>query len=218
MTPLCPPTITGVVQLSPVQARVIGSLIEKELTTPDNYPLSMNALLLACNQSSNRHPVMRLDEATVSNALENLRAGQLVRIVYSRSNRVDKWRHALDEAMALERPAIALLGLLLLRGPQTVAELRARTERLHPFADLDEAEAELTRLSGRPEALVVRLERQPGHKEPRWCQLLTGAPPVPSEWEAASGREPVVAGPGTAARLDALEARVTDLEARLAGR
>ncbi|HUQ40272.1 MAG TPA: DUF480 domain-containing protein [Acidimicrobiales bacterium] len=202
-------------QLTPVQARVVGSLIEKELATPDNYPLSMNALLLACNQATARHPVMQLDEPTVSNALANLRAEQLVRIVYSRSNRVDKWRHALDEALAIERPALALLAVLMLRGPQTTAELRTRTERLNPFADVAELEDELRRLAGRPEPLAARLERQPGHKEPRWAQLLTGPPPSPEEWESSAGRDPVATGPGTAARLDALEARVAALEERL---
>jgi uncharacterized protein YceH (UPF0502 family) len=158
---------------------------------------------------------MALDEPTVSNALANLRAEQLVRIVYSRSNRVDKWRHALDEALAIEPPALALLAVLMLRGPQTTAELRSRTERLNPFADTDELEDELRRLAERPEPLAARLERQPGQKEPRWAQLLTGAPPAPSEWESAAGRDPVAVGPGTAARLDALEARVAALEERL---
>src|ERR671916_2486277 len=106
-------------QLTPVQVRVLGSLIEKERTTPDNYPLTMNGLLAACNQTTNRNPVTRLDEATVGNALVNLRADNVVRIVYSRSNRADKYRHALGEILPVEPEHLALLSVLMLRGPQT---------------------------------------------------------------------------------------------------
>ncbi len=160
--------------LTPVQARIVGCLIEKEMTTPDNYPLTMNALLSACNQTSNRSPVTRLDEATVSNALENLRAVKIVRIVYSRSNRADKFRHVLDEALAVEPDILAVLSVLMLRGAQTASELRSRTERLHPFADQEDVEDTLRRLASRQEPLVARLERQPGQKENRWAHLLGG--------------------------------------------
>jgi uncharacterized protein len=160
------------VKLTPVQARIIGCLIEKEMATPDNYPLTMNGLLAACNQTSNRNPVTRLEEPTVSNALENLRAMNLVRIVYSRSNRADKFRHVLNEALALEPEELALLCVLMLRGPQTTSELRTRTERLHPFEDLDEVDEALRRLADRSEPLVARLERRPGQKENRWAHLL----------------------------------------------
>jgi len=162
------------VNLTPVQARIVGCLIEKEMTTPDNYPLTMNALLSACNQTSNRSPVTRLDEATVSNALENLRAVKIVRIVYSRSNRADKFRHVLDEALAVEPDILAVLSVLMLRGAQTASELRSRTERLHPFADQEDVEDTLRRLASRQEPLVARLERQPGQKENRWAHLLGG--------------------------------------------
>jgi len=162
------------VNLTPVQARIVGCLIEKEMTTPDNYPLTMNALLAACNQTSNRNPVTRLEEATVSNALENLRAVKVVRIVYSRSNRADKFRHVLDEVLAVEPEAMAVLSVLMLRGPQTAGELRSRTERLHPFADQGEVDESLRRLGSRQEPLVARLERHPGQKETRWAHLLGG--------------------------------------------
>jgi len=162
------------VNLTPVQARIVGCLIEKEMTTPDNYPLTMNALLSACNQTSNRSPVTRLDEATVSNALENLRAVKIVRIVYSRSNRADKFRHVLDEALAVEPDILAVLSVLMLRGAPTASELRSRTERLHPFADQEDVEDTLRRLASRQEPLAARLERQPGQKENRWAHLLGG--------------------------------------------
>jgi uncharacterized protein YceH (UPF0502 family) len=162
------------VNLTPVQARIMGCLIEKEMATPDNYPLTMNALLAACNQTTNRNPVTKLDEATVGNALLNLRAENLVRIVYSRSNRADKYRHVLDEMLDLEPPHLALLSVLMLRGPQTASELRARTERLHPFESQDEVDDGLRQLAHRPEPLVARLERRPGQKESRWAHLLGG--------------------------------------------
>ncbi len=160
--------------LTPVQSRIVGCLIEKEMATPDNYPLTMNGLLAACNQTTNRNPVTKLDEATVSNALENLRAANIVRIVYSRSNRADKYRHVLHEMLALEPEHLALLSVLMLRGPQTASELRARTERLHPFADQEEVDDALRQLVGRNEPLVARLERRPGQKEGRWAHLLGG--------------------------------------------
>ncbi|MGH9267019.1 MAG: DUF480 domain-containing protein, partial [Acidimicrobiales bacterium] len=117
-----------------MQVRIVGSLIEKEMATPDNYPLTMNALLAACNQTTNRSPVVSYNEPTLSLALENLRAEQVVRIVYSRSNRAPKWRHVLDDVLGLDRAERALVSVLMVRGPQTAAELRARCERLHPFA------------------------------------------------------------------------------------
>lgn len=152
----------------------MGCLIEKEMATPDNYPLTMNALLAACNQTSNRNPVTKLEEPTVGNALENLRAMNVVRIVYSRSNRADKYRHVLGEMLALEPEQLALLAVMMLRGPQTASELRMRTERLHPFSDQEEVDEALRRLAGRSEPLVARLERRPGQKEHRWAHLLGG--------------------------------------------
>jgi uncharacterized protein YceH (UPF0502 family) len=197
-------------QLSLVQSRVVGSLLEKELTTPDNYPLSMNSLLAACNQSSNRNPVVSYDEPTVSNAIENLRALNLVRVVYSRSNRVDKYRHVLDEVLGLEAPERALMSVLLLRGPQTAAELRARTERLHRFDDEVGLEAELERLAQRQEPMVTRLDRRPGQKEPRWAQLLGKAEKF--EEEPTDDREARSPRPD---RMATLEAKVEHLEAEV---
>lgn len=199
--------------MTPVQQRVVGCLVEKELTTPDQYPLSMNALLAACNQTTNRDPVVQLDERVVSNALENLKADGMVRVVFSRGNRVDKYRHVLPEALGLDRPGLALLTVLLLRGPQTAAELRARTERLHAFAGGDDVEAVLSGLAEREPALVTLLPRQPGRKEPRWAHLLgaaAAAAPAPDEPPAVA----LVAAPDDD-RLAALEQRVAALEARL---
>ena len=200
--------------MTPVQQRVIGCLIEKELTTPDQYPLSMNALLAACNQTTNRDPVAQLDQRVVENALENLKADGLVRVIFSRGNRVDKYRHVLDEKLDVAQPEVAVLAVLLLRGPQTAAELRARTERLHAFASTDDVESLLERLAARDPALATLLPRQPGRKEPRWAHLLGAAAavaPVAEEPPAVA----VVAPSGDADRLAALEERVAALEARL---
>ena len=161
-------------ELTPVQQRVVGALAEKELTTPDNYPLSMNALLAACNQSTNRDPVVDYDERVVSNALENLKSAGIVRVVYSRGMRVDKYRHVLPEALGVDGAGLALLTVLLLRGPQTVAELRTRTERMHAFAGPAEVDAGLDGLARRDPVLVALLARRPGQKEPRWMHLLAG--------------------------------------------
>ncbi|HTJ75893.1 MAG TPA: YceH family protein [Acidimicrobiales bacterium] len=215
--------------LTPVQARIVGCLIEKEMATPDNYPLTMNGLLAACNQTSNRNPVTRLEEPTVSNALENLRAANVVRIVYSRSNRADKFRHVLDEMLALEPADMALLSVLLLRGPQTASELRSRTERLHTFEDVDEVLETLRRLAARNQPLVARLERQPGHRENRWAHLLGGdlsealagddddaprvAAAVASRADRLAALEDAVAG--LRADLERLQASHRDLVARL---
>jgi len=205
------------VNLTPVQSRIVGCLIEKEMTTPDNYPLTMNALLTACNQTTNRHPVTKLDEATVSNALQNLRAMNVVRIVYSRSNRADKFRHVLDEMLALEPEHMALLCVLMLRGPQTSGELRTRTERLHPFASQEQVDDVLRQLAGRNEPLVARLERRPGQKESRWthllgtdlAEILAGDDDEEEEEPAFDGRPPRID------RVAALEDAVAGLRADL---
>lgn len=193
-------------ELTPVQVRVLGCLVEKERTTPDTYPLTMNALLTACNQTTNRWPVVSLGEATVGNAIENLKGVGLLRVVYSRSNRADKYRHVLGEAWGLDDGELAVLGVLMLRGPQTMAELRTRTERSHSFADMDELGAALSRLAARDEPLVVDLGRSPGQKEPRWGHLLGGDVP------ADSGL-PVTEAPRSSRseRIDALEVTVTTL-------
>jgi len=197
--------------LTPVQVRILGCMLEKERTTPDNYPLTLNGLLSACNQTTSREPVVNLDEATVGNALANLRGENLVRIVYSRSNRADKYRHVLDEAMGLDDADMALMAVLMLRGPQTASELRTRTERLHPFEDQADLEDALRRLAARSHALVALLERQPGQKESRWAQLLGGE--LPGGERATPVESP---GPSRADRLAALEETVEVLRDDLA--
>ncbi|MGH9279945.1 MAG: YceH family protein [Acidimicrobiales bacterium] len=198
-------------ELSPVQVRVLGCLIEKERTTPDNYPLTMNALLSACNQSTNRYPVVSFTEPTISNALLVLRADNLLRIDYSRSNRADKYRQVLDQVLDVDEEEIALLGVLMLRGPQTAAELRARVERMHPFADQAAVDTVLARLAARPDPLVVRLAPMPGQKESRWAHLLSGPVSV-EDLPAASAAGSSEAGRlSRTERLEALEARVDEL-------
>lgn len=156
---------------------MVGSLIEKALATPHAYPLTVNALRVACNQATNRDPVVAYDERAVEMALASLRTAGLIRIVYSSSNRAPKYRHVLDEALGLDDAGLALLAVLLLRGAQTVGELKARSERLHRFADLAEVEATLQRLAGAAAPAVRRLERRPGQKDLRWVHRLGSADP-----------------------------------------
>ncbi|MGO9657737.1 MAG: YceH family protein [Acidimicrobiales bacterium] len=163
-------------RLSQEEARVIGSLIEKQLTTPDQYPLSLNALLLACNQSSNRDPVVVFDDGTVDRALAALKVAGLVRLVYpSHGRSVTRYQQLLGEQLAISERQAALVAVLLLRGPQTAGELRSRTARMCEFDDIAEVEVELQGLGGLPEPVVARLPRRPGQKEERWAQLLTDA-------------------------------------------
>lgn len=164
-------------RLSPEEARVIGSLIEKELTTPQQYPLTLNALVLACNQSSNREPVVAFDDRTVDNALTTLKAAGLVRFVHpSHGRSVTRYQQLLGEQLGITQQQLALVALLLLRGPQTGGELRSRSERMCEFDDIAHVEAELDRLSRPPEPLVARLPRRPGQKEERWAQILIDSP------------------------------------------
>ncbi|MDQ1438144.1 MAG: uncharacterized protein QOK43_1773 [Acidimicrobiaceae bacterium] len=177
----------AMIDLSAEEQRVLGALIEKQYVTPDVYPLTMNALLSACNQVSNRNPVVSYDEATVHRALDSLREKGLLRIVYSPSNRATKYRHVLDEAHRLERAECAVLCVLLLRGPQTVGELRTRTERMHPFSSLGDVEQTLDGLASRPDdAMAARMERQAGQKEVRYCHLLGPAPAEAATAEAVA--------------------------------
>jgi uncharacterized protein YceH (UPF0502 family) len=160
--------------LNDVEVRVLGSLIEKEITTPDYYPLSLNALVAACNQSSNRNPVVHFDEDTVGRATESLREKKLVHQVDRSESRVSKYRHVIYEAMNLGRPAVAVIAVLMLRGPQTVGEIRTRSNRLYDFTSLDEVDLTLNSLMSREPPLVVRLPRQTGQKEVRYAHLLSG--------------------------------------------
>lgn len=160
--------------LNEMEARVLGALLEKEITTPDYYPLSLNSLVNACNQKSNRDPVMNLDENSVRDALRTLHDNSLARSVSAADSRVTKYEHRLQEAFNFDRREAAIFCELLLRGPQTPGELRTRAERMHTFGDLSEAQSALQRLMSREPPLVKVLSRQPGTKESRYIHLLSG--------------------------------------------
>ena len=156
------------------EVRVMGALIEKEITTPDNYPLSLNSLTNACNQKSNRDPVVKFDETTVTKALERLRSKGLSRRVTGADLRVPKYYHTFDKKFGLQRRQLTVLCVLMLRGAQTVGELRSRSSRLFDFDNLEEVESVLNELSSRVnDPLVIKLPRQPGTKEARYLHLLT---------------------------------------------
>ena len=184
--------------LSEVETRVLGSLIEKDITTPDYYPLSLNALVNACNQKNNRDPVMHLDEDAVRQALDALHDQRLAGPTSSADSRVTKYEHRLQEVFNFTRGETAVLCVLLLRGPQTPGELRGRTERMHRFEDLTEVQSTLERLIGREPPLVKVLARQPGTKEARSMHLLAGdreepqgegsTSPGPTSWSASGSR------------------------------
>ena len=162
------------ITLNEVECRILGSLLEKEVTTPEYYPLSLNALVNACNQKSNRDPVMNLDEAVVRQTLRSLEGQSLVRSVSPADSRVTKYEHRLQEAFNFYRHETAVLCLLLLRGPQTPGELRSRSERMHSFDDLGAVQSSLQYLMKREPPLVKPLPRQPGTKETRYAHLLSG--------------------------------------------
>jgi uncharacterized protein YceH (UPF0502 family) len=189
--------------LSPNACRVLGSLLEKELTVPDTYPLTSNALRSACNQTTGREPVLALSDSEVTDAVDELRQAGLVRLVHpSHGARQIKYRQVADEHLALDAPQRAVLTVLLLRGAQTPGELRSRSERLHPFASVDEVEHALDRLSGRDDALVAMRARRPGQKEQRWAHLLAGDPgddPSTVERVVERATEPVAVPPEVAA-------------------
>lgn len=203
-------------RLDDVECRVLGALLEKEQTTPEYYPLTVNALVAACNQRTNRDPVTDLGERDVHAALDQLRKHVLV--WNTEGSRTERWRHALDRRWRLEPATKALITLLLLRGPQTPGELRARSERMHRFGSPGEVESALRRLAEGREPLVRELPRAPGQKENRWVQLAgEEAAGVRAEALRRDGPEPE-ADELTArveARIAALEARVAALERRL---
>ncbi len=190
--------------LNEVEVRVLGSLVEKETATPEYYPLSLHALTAACNQKSNREPVMSLDENAVHAALESLRARGLTLDISGGDHRVHKYAHRLGEVFNFDRREQTLLCVLMLRGPQTVGELRGRSERLHNFDNVEDVESTLSRLAERTPPLVRKLPRHPGEKEPRFAHLLSG------EVETAEPAAP------PQPRSSPLEARVTQLESDLA--
>lgn len=193
---------------------MLGSLVEKETTTPDYYPLSLNALVNACSQRSNRHPVMNLDEDAVRQALDSLNAKGLAGAASGADSRVTKYEHRLQETFNFSRSEIAVLCVLLLRGPQTPGELRGRTERLHPFEDLDEVHAALQHLMKREPPLAKVLPRQPGTKEARYAHLLSGDVEA---WEPEAALEaPVSFISPDSERLAHLEDQVAALQKEIA--
>ncbi len=204
--------------LDAIEARVLGALIEKDLTTPDYYPLSLNALVNACNQLNNRDPVMALGEADVNRALDKLREKRLAVVISGGDSRVLKFAHKARDTFELTRAQLSLLGVLLLRGPQTTGELRGRTGRMHEFADLPDVQANLGSLAIReaPQpALVSALPRQPGTKEARYMHLLSGPPAVSAPVAAEA---PAVDAPlsSDTVRLAQLAADNADLKRQLA--
>jgi len=211
-------------QLNPVEARVIGSLAEKQLTTPQQYPLTINALVAACSQTSNRDPVVAYDDETVEPALLSLREAGLLRLVHpSHGRSVNRYRQVLDERFGLDARGLSLLAVLLLRGPQTIGELRTRTERMADFDSLEAVERELERLAEGDDPLVVRLPRRPGQKEERWAETLSPARSEPTvTTEHASGPDRVERRPmsdeasSLRADVDALQQEVGRIAAAVA--
>jgi uncharacterized protein YceH (UPF0502 family) len=201
--------------LTDVEVRILGSLIEKESTTPDNYPLSLNALTNACNQLSNREPVMSLAEDAVKWAVNNLRQQSLVRAIQPSDARVMKFQHLVTEKLNLEVPERAVMCVLMLRGPQTLGELKTRTNRLADFASLTDVETTVSGLVRRQ--LVVEMPRRPGQKEVRYAHLLSGPPAETPETEAPieADRPPMSSDPRDT-RIAALEGTVDQLRGELA--
>ena len=198
--------------LTEIEVRVLGSLIEKDITTPDYYPLSPNALVNACNQKNNREPVMAIDEASVSNVLATLQEKRLAGPASGADSRVTKYEHRLQEVFNFDRREIAILCVLLLRGPQTPGELRGRTERMYRFEALDDVISTLDRLSHREPPLAAVLPRQPGTKESRYMHLFSGdAPPM----EVMQARAPTSSMQNTD-RLAHLENEVLELRKEVA--
>jgi uncharacterized protein YceH (UPF0502 family) len=194
--------------LSPLETRVLGVLIEKELTTPDYYPLTLNALLAGCNQKTSRHPVMSATEQEVQMALDALKRQTLVIESYGASGRVLRFAHNLPKVLGVNQAVTAILAVLMLRGPQTPGELRTASERLYRFADISSVEAYLDEVATRPAgALVVRLSRQPGSREYRWAHLLGGG----VEAEAATAGPAEGDGSVTTGELAAMKATVLEL-------
>lgn len=192
--------------LDNVELRVLGSLLEKEATTPEYYPLTLNALCAACNQKSNRDPVITLHEDTVLAALESLRAKGLAREISGAGHRVHKYGHRVGEVFNFDRREQALMCVLMLRGPQTLGELRGRTSRLYEFDDLPAVETTLSHLMERTPPLVTKLPRRPGEKESRFAHLLAGEVEMPEPEAAAPERRPPLEE-----RLIRLEAEVEEL-------
>lgn len=206
-------TLSRLPVLSLLETRVLGVLCEKQHTVPDSYPLSLNALVAGCNQKTSRHPIIEVSEAEVQATLDSLKGPALV--IESSGGRVLRYAHNMEKALRLPSQAVALLSVLMLRGPQTAGELRINSERLHKFADISAVEAFLQELAERPDgAMVVELPRQPGSRENRWAHLLSGAAAI----EVAALAAPAAADSGadiTVGEIAALKANVSRLEAEV---
>jgi uncharacterized protein len=196
--------------LTDTEVRVLGSLVEKQVTTPEYYPLTLNSLTLACNQKNNRNPVTSYSENDVAAALEILREKNLAYVFYGSTSRVPKYKHVMTEVLHLNPAELAALCVLMLRGSQTTGEIRGNGSRLHEFASLEEVEATLNALISRePDRLVIRLPRQPGQKEVRYAHLLSGEPDV--ETMAATESSPVVRRRSDSEKVEKLEQDVLTL-------
>ncbi|WP_447745801.1 YceH family protein [Pseudomonas nicosulfuronedens] len=208
-------TLSDFEPLSAVDTRVLGCLIEKQLTTPEAYPLTLNALVTACNQKTSRDPVLNLTPGQVGQSLRHLEGREMTRLVMG--SRADRWEQRLDKALELVKPQVILLGLLFLRGPQTLNELLTRSQRMHDFDDIEEVRHQLERLAGR--GMAVQLERQSGQREDRYMHLL-GTEEDREAAIAASGSrassERNDGGGSDEGRLVELEGRIAALEERLA--
>ncbi len=202
--------------LSDIEVRVLGCLVEKQVTTPEYYPLTLNALTLACNQKNNRNPVTAYSENEVSQALETLREKNLSYVFHGSTSRVPKYKHVMPEVMHLSKPQMAVMCVLMLRGPQTVGELRGNGARLYESSGLEEVEETLNSLVSRePEPLITRLPRQPGQKEARVAHLLSGEVSIESLPEETSSTRSRARG-GDSDRLATLEAEVENLKTEVA--
>jgi uncharacterized protein YceH (UPF0502 family) len=205
-------------ELTSQEARVLGCLVEKQLTTPQQYPLTENALIAACNQSTNRDPVVAYDVSVVRIAVRSLREKGLLRMVHRSGERSDKHQHLLDRSLGLSSGPVTLLAVLLLRGPQTLAELRVRSERMHPFDTLALVQEGLEALTDREDPLVARLERTPGRKEARYGQLLVDvaqAQAGPPQDRSTSPDRPTL--DGLAREVELLRAAVAELATQVDG-
>jgi uncharacterized protein YceH (UPF0502 family) len=199
--------------LTEIETRIVGSLVEKQLTTPEYYPLTLNALVNACNQKNNRHPLVAFDERTVTDALERLRDRNIVYVFYGSTSRVPKYKHMLPTVYELEPAEVAIICELMLRGPQTPGELRGRCERLYEFSGLGEVQETLDSLARRDDPLIVKLPVQPGRKEARFAHLLNGeidVETVEATFAARPGRDK-----GDNDRIEHLEAEISRLSAEV---
>ncbi|HEY3579154.1 MAG TPA: YceH family protein [Pyrinomonadaceae bacterium] len=197
--------------LTDIELRVLGALVEKQLTTPEYYPLTLNALTAACNQKNNRYPVTSYNENEVAAAVETLREKNLVYVFYGSTSRVPKYKHVVPEVLHLTPPETAIMCVLMLRGPQTPGELRGNASRLYEFSGLDEVEQTLAGLiTHEPDPLVTRLSRQPGQKEVRFAHLLSGAP-IEIPIEPLTQATPIPTRQTLEQKVDALAAEVEKL-------